>query len=65
MVLYELDDPGDLIAPTLLGAFDGWVDAGSAATSALEHLAETGEVMASFDGDALSTSALAGRRSRS
>ena len=53
MVLYELDEPGDLIAPTLLGAFDGWVDAGSAATTALEHLAETGEVIARFDGDAL------------
>jgi len=35
-------DPGDLIAPTFVAAFDGWVDAGSAATSALEHLLDDG-----------------------
>ena len=36
--LYTLTDPGDLIAPTMVAAFDGWVDAGSAATTALGHL---------------------------
>jgi hypothetical protein len=51
--LYTLDDPGDLIAPTLIAAFDGWVDAGSAATSALERLAEDGSIVASFDADRL------------
>jgi PAC2 family len=51
--LYTLDDPGDLIAPTLIAAFDGWVDAGSAATSALERLAEDGSIVATFDADRL------------
>jgi hypothetical protein len=57
--LYELagpggtGDPGDLIAPTMIGAFDGWVDAGSAATTALGHLVEDAPVVATFDADAL------------
>ncbi len=51
MSLYRLDDPGDLIAPTLLAAFDGWVDAGSAATSALGLLVEGAPVVATFDAD--------------
>ena len=53
MSLYSLDDPGDLVGPSLVAAFDGWVDAGSAATSALEHLALTGDVIVRFDLDAL------------
>jgi PAC2 family len=51
--LYTLDDPGDLVAPTLLAAFDGWVDAGSAATTALEQVAGEASVIATFDPDAL------------
>lgn len=51
--LYELTDPGDLVAPTLVAAFDGWVDAGSAATSALEHLIDGAAVVARFDADVL------------
>jgi hypothetical protein len=51
--LYTLADPGDLVAPTLIAAFDGWVDAGSAATTALERLAEDGAVVATFDADRL------------
>jgi hypothetical protein len=46
-------DPGDLIAPTMVGAFDGWVDAGGAATAALELLVEDAVVVATFDADAL------------
>ena len=53
MTLYHLDDPGDLVAPTLLAAFDGWVDAGSSATSALALLAEDAPVVATFDADRL------------
>jgi proteasome assembly chaperone (PAC2) family protein len=53
VALYTLDDPGDLIGPSLIGAFDGWVDAGSAATSALEHLALTGDIIVRFDEDEL------------
>lgn len=51
MTLYHLDDPGDLVAPTLLAAFDGWVDAGASATSALALLAEDARVVATFDAD--------------
>jgi hypothetical protein len=46
-------DPGDLIAPTFVAAFDGWVDAGSAATSALERLLDDAVDVATFDPDAL------------
>jgi hypothetical protein len=42
-----------LNAPIMLAAFDGWVDAASAATSAAEHLARGGELLATFDGDVL------------
>jgi PAC2 family protein len=49
--LLRLDDPGDLVAPTLVAAFDGWVDAGSAATTALSQLADDAPVVATFDAD--------------
>jgi Archaeal enzymes of ATP-grasp superfamily len=51
--LYSVDDPGDLVAPTLVAAFDGWVDAGSAATTALGHLAADAAIVATFDADRL------------
>ncbi len=51
--LYTLGDARDLIAPVMLAAFDGWVDAGSAATTALGILAEDGTVVATFDADRL------------
>ena len=51
--LYTLTDDHDLIDPVLLAAFDGWVDAGSAATTALGILADDGEVVATFDADRL------------
>ena len=53
MSLYRLDHRGDLTAPTLLVAFDGWVDAGSAATTALEHLVGESPAIATFDADEL------------
>ena len=53
MSLYRLDAPTDLIAPTMIAAFDGWVDSGSAATTAAELLAGDGPVVATFDGDLL------------
>ncbi len=46
-------DPGDLIAPVFIAAFDGWVDAGSAATTALEQLLDDAIDVATFDPDAL------------
>ncbi|HEY4634230.1 MAG TPA: PAC2 family protein, partial [Candidatus Limnocylindrales bacterium] len=59
MSLYRLaapgspGDPGDLIAPTLVGAFDGWVDAGNAATTALAQLVDDAPVVATFEPDQL------------
>jgi proteasome assembly chaperone (PAC2) family protein len=51
--LYRLDEPGELVKPTLVAAFDGWVDSGAAATTAASLLAEGGEVVATFDADQL------------
>jgi len=41
----------ELVAPTVVVALDGWVDAGSAATNAAATLAEGGRIIASFDAD--------------
>jgi proteasome assembly chaperone (PAC2) family protein len=51
--LYTLVDDHELLDPVLLAAFDGWVDAGSAATTALAILADDGDVVATFDADRL------------
>lgn len=53
VAIYELTDPGDLVAPVLIAAMDGWVDAGTAATLAAGQLATDGTLVARFDGDAL------------
>jgi PAC2 family len=51
--LHQLVDPGDPIAPTLVAAFDGWVDSGAAATTALGTLTAEARVVARFDADRL------------
>jgi hypothetical protein len=51
MPLYRLHGVPELIAPTLIAALDGWVDAGSAATTAAGALSEQGALVATFDGD--------------
>jgi hypothetical protein len=51
--LYRLDAPEDLVSPTLISALDGWVDSGTAATSAATQLAGEAPVVATFDGDIL------------
>lgn len=51
--LYTLDDAHELIDPVMVAAFDGWVDAGSAATTALGILADDGSVVVTFDADRL------------
>lgn len=43
----------ELDGPVLIGAFDGWVDAGSAATAAMAPVTESSTVIATFDSDAL------------
>jgi len=51
--LYTLDEPDDLVEPVLVAAFDGWIDAGGAATTAVDLLATGGAVIATFEGDTL------------
>ena len=54
MSLYRLAGPlPELDAPVVLAAFDGWVDAGSAATSALTAVADGATLVADFDPDQL------------
>jgi hypothetical protein len=53
VTLYDLRDPGDLVAPLLLAAFDGWVDAGGAAMTAVARLADDADLVATFDADRL------------
>ena len=47
------DDLPTLVAPVLVGAFDGWIDAGGAASSAAQRLAEDAETIATVDPDAV------------
>jgi proteasome assembly chaperone (PAC2) family protein len=53
MTLYRLAKHDELLAPSMVVALDGWVDAGSAATTAASTLAEGGKVIATFDADAI------------
>lgn len=53
MALYQVEAEVELVAPVLVSAFEGWVDAATVGTSAATHLAGTGEVVARFDTDAL------------
>ncbi len=54
MALYRISGPVDgLVAPVVVAAFDGWIDAGGAATAGANQLARDGEAIVTFDGDAL------------
>jgi proteasome assembly chaperone (PAC2) family protein len=54
MDLYKLHgDIAPLVAPVLITALDGWVDAAAAATTAASHIASGGDVVATFDLDEL------------
>ena len=55
MSLYEIVDSADIQAPVAVTAFDGWVDAGRAATMAAEQLVEgdASRIVATFDADSL------------
>ena len=53
VTLYHLDEAPQLVAPVLIAAFDGWIDAGGASTAAAAHIASEGDVLATFDADAL------------
>lgn len=49
--LLEPDEP--LVAPAIVAAFDGWIDAGGASTAAADHLARGTEPIATFASDLL------------
>ena len=54
MTLLRMEElPDDLVAPVVVVAFDGWVDAAGASSAATEHLAADGALVASFDDDTL------------
>ena len=53
MTRYRIDRPADLAAPILVAAFDSWIDAGDASSTAAARLAEGGDTVVTFDGDAL------------
>lgn len=53
MPLYQLTNREELVAPSMIVALDGWVDAGSAATTAAQTLAEGARLVATFDADAI------------
>lgn len=53
MTLYDIDDLSDLVAPVFVVAFEGWVSAGAAGTTAADHLAGDGAVVGRFDTDEL------------
>ncbi len=48
-----MKEHGEFTDPVVVVAFDGWVDAGSAATNATKELAGSGDIVVEFDGDAL------------
>jgi hypothetical protein len=47
----DLDEP--LVAPAIVAAFDGWIDAGGASTAAAEHIAAANEAIVTFASDIL------------
>ncbi len=54
MALYEMPNrPQDAVAPALIVSFQDWVDAGMAGTTAARHIAEGGEVVATFKSDSI------------
>ncbi|HEX2296571.1 MAG TPA: PAC2 family protein [Actinomycetota bacterium] len=54
MSLFEVvQEPADTSAPALVVAFEDWVDAGAAGSTAARHVAAGGEVVVTFDADAL------------
>ncbi|MBX3031671.1 MAG: PAC2 family protein [Chloroflexi bacterium] len=53
MALIRLTGAQHLDAPVVVAAFDGWVDAGSGATTAADLIARDASEVATFDGDRL------------
>jgi len=53
VALFEVTRAVEAEKPVMISALMGWVDAASVATDAAKHIAGTGAVVASFDGDEL------------
>jgi hypothetical protein len=54
MPLHELLEPVEpLVAPAVVAALDGWIDAGGASTAAVDHVAQDGEPLVTFGSDLL------------
>ena len=54
MPLYLLSEPGEpLVAPAIVAALDGWIDAAGASTAAAERVADDAAPIATFDADLL------------
>ncbi len=54
MALLHITEPSEpLVAPVIVAAFDGWVDAAGASTAAAERIAGDGDTLATFDPDLL------------
>lgn len=54
MPLYRAHElPASLAAPVVVAAFDGWIDAAGAASTAADMLARDGDLIATFDGNVL------------
>ena len=53
MALHRLVKDAQFTAPVLVAAFDGWIDSAGASTACANHLAAHGELVVTFDSDAL------------
>ena len=54
MPLHELREPEEpLVAPAIVAALDGWIDAGGASTAAVDEIARDGEPLVTFGSDLL------------
>lgn len=54
MPIFEIvDEPQELVAPALIVSFEDWVDAAGAGSAAARHIADGGNVVATFDADAI------------
>jgi hypothetical protein len=54
MSLYRLSEPAEqLVAPAVVAAFDGWIDAAGATPAATAQMGGEGDAAATFDPDAL------------
>lgn len=54
MSMYQIvEEPEESIAPALVVAFEDWVDAAGAGTAAARHISGEGQLIATFDSDAV------------